>query len=54
MGKSISAILLLFSLIVSGQENYPKDYFRSPMDIPIILAGTFGDYVRTIFIQESI
>lgn len=43
MGKSISAILLLFSLIVSGQENYPKDYFRSPMDIPIILAGTFGE-----------
>ncbi len=26
-----------------GQENYPKDAFRSPMDIPLILAGTFGE-----------
>ncbi|MGB6153185.1 MAG: M23 family metallopeptidase [Pricia sp.] len=26
-----------------GQEAYPKDAFRSPMDIPLVLAGTFGE-----------
>ena len=23
--------------------NYPKDYFRNPLDIPIVLAGNFGE-----------
>jgi len=35
--------LLFFSLNNFGQENYPKDAFRSPLDIPLILAGTFGE-----------
>lgn len=26
-----------------GQGNYPKNVFRSPLDIPLILAGTFGE-----------
>lgn len=26
-----------------GQRKYPKNYFRSPLDIPIILSGTFGE-----------
>lgn len=26
-----------------GQDNYPKDAFRSPMDIPLALAGNFGE-----------
>ncbi len=26
-----------------GQENYPKEAFGSPMGIPLILAGTFGE-----------
>lgn len=26
-----------------AQENYPKDAFRSPMDIPLALAGNFGE-----------
>ena len=26
-----------------AQEKYPTDYFRSPLDIPIVLAGTFGE-----------
>lgn len=25
------------------QEKYPKDTFRSPLDIPIVLSGTFGE-----------
>jgi len=40
-------ILLLFSLtFVSGtmaQTNHPKDYFINPMDIPLVLSGTFGE-----------
>lgn len=30
-------------MLVSGQEKYPQDTFRSPLDIPLILAGTFGE-----------
>ncbi len=28
---------------MAGQEAYPKDYFRSPVDFPIYLSGTFGE-----------
>ena len=37
--------LLLFSFFsLWGQMNeYPQDYFQKPMDIPIILSGTFGE-----------
>ncbi len=34
--------LLLFSVSLFAQ-NYPKDYFRSPLDIPLQLAGNFGE-----------
>ncbi|SDL92716.1 M23 family metallopeptidase [Kriegella aquimaris] len=43
MGKVIFGLLLFFSIGIHAQENYPKDAFRSPMDIPLILAGTFGE-----------
>jgi murein DD-endopeptidase MepM/ murein hydrolase activator NlpD len=43
MKKLPLALLLLFCLSLFGQEEYPKDAFRPPMDIPIILAGTFGE-----------
>ncbi|MCC5917308.1 MAG: M23 family metallopeptidase [Cryomorphaceae bacterium] len=36
-------ILLTFSLSVLGQQNYPKNYFQSPLDIPLFLSGTFGE-----------
>lgn len=26
-----------------SQKEYPTDYFRSPLDIPIVLSGTFGE-----------
>ncbi len=39
--------LLLFCLIISqfttAQLKYPSDHFIPPLDIPIILAGTFGE-----------
>lgn len=37
----VFAILVSFSAL--SQENYPKDYFRSPLDIPIKLSGNFGE-----------
>ena len=41
MKKSIAILLVLASQIILAQ--YPKDYFRSPLDIPINLSGTFGE-----------
>ena len=43
MKKILLNLLLLFCLTLVAQEEYPKDAFRPPMDIPIILAGTFGE-----------
>ena len=36
---------MLFSTIaILGQEaDYPQNYFQKPLDIPIILSGTFGE-----------
>ncbi len=28
---------------VTGGKQYPQDYFRNPLDIPILLAGNFGE-----------
>lgn len=39
----VLCISLLFAGELIAQENYPKDYFRSPVDIPIKLAGNFGE-----------
>jgi len=33
----------LFSLFSFGQNQYPKDFFRSPLDIPLLLSGNFGE-----------
>lgn len=38
-----SLLFILFSMSVFGQTEYPKDYFRSPLDIPLFLSGTFGE-----------
>lgn len=34
---------LLFSTAIFAQNQYPKDYFKSPLDIPLNLAGDFGE-----------
>lgn len=36
-------ILLVSATIASAQNQYPKDYFRAPLDIPIQLSGNFGE-----------
>ncbi|MBT8294488.1 MAG: M23 family metallopeptidase [Eudoraea sp.] len=39
----ILSLLLLSVLSVMGQEKYPLNTFRAPLDIPLILAVTFGE-----------
>ena len=34
---------LFFCSLAFAQKEYPKDYFRSPLDIPMQLAGNFGE-----------
>lgn len=36
-------LLLLLSTTLFAQGEYPKDYFRSPLDIPLRLSGNFGE-----------
>lgn len=40
---SLLFIFLLSGWISTAQENYPKDYFTSPLEIPLVLSGTFGE-----------
>ncbi|MGB5437521.1 MAG: M23 family metallopeptidase [Maribacter sp.] len=44
--RSTSLVFLfsfIFSFALLAQENYPKEAFRPPLDIPLVLAGTFGE-----------
>lgn len=41
--RFIFALLLLYSLSVNSQNIYPQDYFSSPLDIPLVLSGTFAE-----------
>lgn len=43
MRKAFFGLLLLLPIFNFGQSSYPKDAFRPPLDIPIVLAGTFGE-----------
>lgn len=43
MKATIFGLVFLFINTAFAQENYPKDAFRSPLDIPLVLAGTFGE-----------
>lgn len=38
-----AVILILFCSLSIAQSKYPQDYFRNPLDIPLILSGTFGE-----------
>lgn len=49
-------VILFFLIVVSSlnaQENYPQDYFRSPLDIPLLTSGTFGE-LRTNHFHSGI
>jgi len=45
--KKLLTIFCLLPIIGYSQQlnihNYPQDYFRNPLDIPIFLAGNFGE-----------
>ena len=43
MRTILFGFLFLLSFPLFGQEKYPQDTFRSPLDIPLVLAGTFGE-----------
>ncbi|PQJ77801.1 M23 family metallopeptidase [Polaribacter porphyrae] len=44
MKVSLFTLLLLFYFSnLNSQEKYPKNYFRHPLDIPIVLSGSFGE-----------
>ena len=35
--------ILFLGQVSLAQSKYPQDYFRNPLDIPLILSGTFGE-----------
>jgi murein DD-endopeptidase MepM/ murein hydrolase activator NlpD len=43
MKNNVIIFILLIHGFGFGQESYPKDTFGSPLEIPLILAGTFGE-----------
>jgi len=54
MLKPIFVILFILNLLVPelipvGEEKYPKHYFRSPIDFPISLSGSFGEIRQNHF-----
>ncbi len=36
-------LLFLMSNVLYAQSQYPQDYFRNPLDITLVLSGTFGE-----------
>lgn len=43
MKRSLFGLFLVCLSILNAQKQYPQDTFRSPLDIPLILSGTFGE-----------
>ncbi|WP_203295876.1 M23 family metallopeptidase [Luteirhabdus pelagi] len=41
--KNLTILLLLFTAIINGQNDLPTGYFSNPMDIDLILSGSFGE-----------
>ena len=35
--------LLFFTTTVCSQHNYPQNYFQNPLDIGLVLSGTFAE-----------
>ena len=43
MKKFLLSSILLLHFISFSQEKYPQDYFIKPLNIPILLSGSFGE-----------
>ncbi|WP_308993546.1 M23 family metallopeptidase [Mariniflexile litorale] len=41
--RFILYFFLVSSLFINAQNNYPQDYFGSPLEVPLILSGNFGE-----------
>tara|TARA_R110002050_G_scaffold243212_2_gene379666 strand:+ start:776 stop:2461 length:1686 start_codon:yes stop_codon:yes gene_type:complete len=41
--RLILFIFLVSSALSSAQNNYPQDYFSTPLEVPLILSGTFAE-----------
>ncbi|UKM64266.1 M23 family metallopeptidase [Flavobacteriaceae bacterium GSB9] len=41
--RFLPLLILFFSIASNAQNNYPQDYFGSPLEIPLILSGTFAE-----------
>ncbi len=41
--KRASLLLLIILLVSKVYSQMPKDYFQNPLDIPLVLSGTFGE-----------
>lgn len=43
LNTRILGLFLFFFTTIYSQKKYPTDYFQNPLDIPMYLAGTFGE-----------
>ncbi|MFD2101076.1 M23 family metallopeptidase [Flagellimonas iocasae] len=43
MRLTFFGVLFLLAITLTAQEKYPQGVFQSPLDIPLVLAGTFGE-----------
>lgn len=43
MAKTLIIFFLIISQVTIAQNPYPQGYFRNPLDIPLVLAGTFAE-----------
>jgi len=43
LNTRILGLFLFFYTAIYSQNKYPTDYFQNPLDIPMYLAGTFGE-----------
>lgn len=43
IGRCFFLLLLPFTISAQDAPPYPTDYFRNPLEIPILLAGNFGE-----------
>ncbi|MDP5104984.1 MAG: M23 family metallopeptidase [Polaribacter sp.] len=43
MKKTLVISFLLFHFLCFSQEKYPQNYFSNPVEIPLLLSGSFGE-----------
>ncbi|WP_412984776.1 peptidoglycan DD-metalloendopeptidase family protein [Pontimicrobium sp. IMCC45349] len=43
MRKTLTLFFLCFLQLISAQNPYPQNYFRNPLDITLVLSGTFAE-----------